>query len=344
MRSMREEVKLPLRWLAKRRSQGYIASLAVLVICVGAAAGLFFNRQFVVDQLSVWQYQPTEEVAQLAQRSAMNSQGKFYFYSSQPAVESAEKFNQECTKREESTAILGCYNGRNIFIYNVTDARLDGIKEVTAAHEMLHAAYDRLSTEEKTKVNTLLEAEYENIKNNKEFTERMAFYARTEPGERANELHSIIGTEVSSISPALEEYYKKYFVDRTKVVALHEKYASIFLSLQKRSDEISVQLTEVGNAIEAQSASYNTATSQLNADIAAFNARANSGGFDSQAQFQAERNALVGRARQLDANRSTINQLIAQYNQLRQELEVVASQSKALNRSINSSLEPAPSL
>jgi len=69
-----------------------------------------------------------------------------------------------------------------------------------------------------------------------------------------------------------------------------------------------------------------------------------SGKFTSQALFQAERNALVSRARQLDTKRSTINQLIAQYNQLRQELEVVAGQSEALNRSINSSLEPAPSL
>lgn len=333
-----------MKWRTKRHNQGYIASLAVLVICVVAAAVLFFNRQFVVDQLSVWQYQPSEEVAQLAQRSAMNSQGKFYFYSTQPAVESAEKFNQECTKKEESTAILGCYNGRNIFIYNVTDARLDGIKEVTAAHEMLHAAYDRLTSEEKVKINILLEAEYERIKNNKDFTERMAFYARTEPGERANELHSIIGTEVPSVSPALEAYYEKYFTDRTAVVALHEKYASVFLSLQKRSYEISLQLTEIGNAIETQSKNYNEATTQLNADIATFNAEASSGGFASQAQFQAERNSLVARARQLDTNRNAINQLIAQYNQLRQELEIVASQSEALNRSINSSLAPAPSL
>lgn len=337
-------VKLPLQWLTKRRSQGHAASLVVLVICVAAAGLLFLNRQFVIDHLNVWQYRPSEEVALLASRSSMNEDGKFYFYASQPAIETAEKFNQECTRKEESTAILGCYNGRFIFIYNVTDARLDGIREVTAAHEMLHAAYDRLPGEEKARINTLLEAEYEKLKDDEEFAERMAFYARTEPGERANELHSIIGTEVATLPEALENYYKKYFDDRSKVVALHIKYAGVFAALQQRSQEISTQLTQLGNSIEAESVAYNSDIAQLNRDISAFNDKSTNGGFTSQAQFQVERNALLARARQLDGRRSSINAQIDTYNQLRSELESVASQSEALNRSINSSLAPAPSL
>lgn len=334
-----------MKWRAKQHyNQGFIASLVVLVLSVAAAALLFFNRQFIVDQLGVWQYTPSDAVAALAERATMNDRGEFYFYASQPAIETAGTFNEKCTNREENTAILGCYNGRNIFIYDVTDPRLDGIREVTAAHEMLHAAYDRLSGDEKNKVNALLEAEYEKLKNNAEFAERMAFYARTEPGERANELHSIVGTEVAGISFELETYYKKYFKDRSILVGLHEKYASVFLALQKRSDEISKQLESIAAKIDTQSAAYNAAIEQLNGDIAAFNAKSTSGGFASQAQFQAERSSLLARARQLEQNRSTINSLIAQHNQLRDELESIASQSEALNRSINSSLAPAPSL
>lgn len=336
--------KLRLKWLKKRRNDGYITSLVVLLVCIAAAAALFFNRQFVVDQLNVWQYQPSGDIAALAQRATMSESGKFYFYASHPAIEEAEKFNQECTKQEESTAILGCYNGRNIFIYNVTDAKLDGIKEVTAAHEMLHVVYERLSASEKINVNTLLEAEYEKIKNDVDFAERMAFYARTEPGERANELHSIIGTEVATISPELETYYKKYFTNRAAVVALHEKYASVFLALQKQGEALAAQLDSLEAKIEAQSVSYNTSTAQLNADIAAFNAKAANGGFTSQSQFQAERNALLARARQLESMRGAINADIATYNRLRDELQAVSSQSEALNRSINSSLAPVPSL
>lgn len=314
------------------------------MVSIAAAALLFLNRQLVVDQLSVWQYKPSEAVAQLVQRTSMNDHAEFYFYAAQPAIEAAKTFNEKCASKEEGAAILGCYNGRNIYIYDVTDPKLDGIREVTAAHEMLHAAYDRLSNDEKIKVSALLEAEYEKLKNNAEFAERMAFYARTEPGERANELHSIIGTEVASISPELETYYKKYFDNRSALVALHEKYASVFLALQKRSDELSTQLEDLAAKIDMQSAAYNAAIEQLNSDIAAFNTKSASGGFSSQAQFQTERNALLARARQLEQSRASINNLISQYNQLRNELESIASQSEALNRSINSSLAPAPSL
>lgn len=336
--------KLRLRWLTKRRSEGYVTSLIVLVVCIFAAAALFFNRQFIVDQLSVWQYQPSGDVAMLAERASMNDRGKFYFYTSHPAIEEAEKFNKECAKQEESTAILGCYNGQKIFIYNVTDAQLDGIKEVTAAHEMLHAAYGRLSADEKAKVGMLLEVEYEKLKNNVEFSERMEFYARTEPGERANELHSIVGTEVLSISPELESYYKKYFSNRSALVALHEKYASVFLTLQKQSDDLAVRLEDLRVKIEAQTPQYNNGVTQLNSDISSFNTRASNGGFTSQAQFQAERSALLSRARQLETIRSDINANMTKFTQLREELQAIASQSEALNRSINSSLAPAPTL
>lgn len=338
-------MKLPLKWRAKQQySQGFITSLVVLVLSIAAATFLFLNRQYIVDQLSVWQYKPSEGVMALAERASMNDHGEFYFYVAQPSIEAANAFNEKCAKKEESTAILGCYNGRNIYIYDVTDPRLDGIREVTAAHEMLHAAYDRLSDEDKTKISVLLETEYEKLRNNAEFAERMAFYARTEPGERANELHSIVGTEVTNISPELEKYYKKYFISRSELVALHEKYASVFLALQKRSDELSAQLDDIAAKIDTQSAAYNTAIDQLNGDIAAFNTKSTNGGFTSQAQFQLERNTLLARARQLEQNRSNVNTLITQYDQLRSELEAVASQSEALNRSINSSLAPAPSL
>lgn len=328
----------------QQRSQGFVTSLIVLVVSITAAALLFLNRQLIVDQLSVWQYKPNEAVVQLAKRATMSDHGEFYFYASQPAIEAAPRFNEKCAKKEESAAILGCYDGRNIYIYDVTDPQLDGIREVTAAHEMLHAAYDRLSGDEKAKVNALLEVEYEKLKDNVEFAERMAFYARTEPGERANELHSIVGTEVANISPELETYYKKYFNDRSAVVVLHEKYANVFLALQKRSDEISKQLEEMAQSIDAKSAEYNSAIAKLNSDIATFNAKSSSGGFSSQAQFQAEKNTLLTRAKQLEQSRNSINALISQYNQLRQELEAIASQSEALNRSINSSLAPAPNL
>jgi hypothetical protein len=326
------------------KARGHVAAIVATILSVALALFLFANRQYVVDQISNWQYQPTSEIVSFADKTGMNTTGKFYFYASQPSLESTQDFNDKCGRKEQSTAILGCYTGRNIYIYNVTNAQLDGIREVTAAHEMLHAAYDRMSDDERKTVDTLLEAEYGKLKDDKDFADRMAFYARTEPGERDNELHSVIGTEVGSLSSELEAHYAKYFSDRSKVVALHDKYAAVFSDLQTRGEQLSSQLTSLGNTIEGESANYNKSVLQLNNDIQAFNSKASGGGFSSDNEFQAARSDLVARAAQLDAERSAINDKVTQYNTLRSELATIASQSDALNRSIDSTLAPAPSV
>jgi chromosome segregation ATPase len=332
--------------MSDTKPEGRSHKLAIVLVLVSlvAAAFLLVNRQHVIDQVAVWQYQPNGQITALAERASMNDRGKFYFYASQPALEEAQEFNQKCDRKEQSTAILGCYAGRFIYIYNVTDEKLDGIREVTAAHEMLHAAYDRLTGDERTNIDKLLTAEYETLKNDEKLAERMAFYARTEPGERNNELHSVIGTEVANVNPALEEYYKRYFVDRSKIVSLHDKYESVFNNLQSRAENISAELAELGDSIEADSVDYNKQVNQLNQDIQTFNASADSGGFSSQAEFNAARNSLVERANQLDAMRDEISGKVAQYETLRKELLGIASQSEELNRSIDSTLAPAPSL
>lgn len=324
---------------SRGRAVGILALLSLVLALV-----LFLNRQFIADQITVWQYQPSSEMATFADRTGMNSGGKFAFYSSKPSLESSQDFNTKCDRKEVSTAILGCYNGHAIYIYNVTNQQLDGIREVTAAHEMLHAAYDRLPDSERDRVNQLVEAEYESLKNRPDFAERMAFYERTEPGERDNELHSIIGTEVKGISVDLEAHYKKYFSDRAKVVALHGKYVAVFTDLQSRSNELSSQLTTLGEQIKSQTQLYNNEVSSLNGAVQSFNARANSGSFSSEAAFNSERSALAARLDRLDTLRTQINTNVDSYNEIRSELITIASESDALNQSIDSTLAPAPSI
>lgn len=330
--------------LWRKNSGFHTATLIISLVAVAITGWLLLNRQLVIDQLSVWQYQPSSEVVSLAARTDMNGTGRFIFYASQPAIEDSQAFNQNCTRKEQSTAILGCYDGRRIYVYNVTNAQLDGIQEVTAAHEMLHAAYQRMSASEKAEVDQLLEVEYSKLKDDKDMAARVAFYARTEPGERDNELHSVIGTEVATLSPTLEAHYKKYFSDRQAVVALHAKYDSVFTAIQTESSQLSAQLSALGTAIEQGSTSYNAGVAQLNQDIATFNDRAANNGFSSQYAFNSARASLVARANDLNTQRDTINGDVAQYNALRDQLSQLAVQSDTLNRSIDSRLSPAPSI
>lgn len=321
-----------------------ILGLLTAVVLSAAALLILLNRQFIVDQITVWQFNPTTAVTQLAERATISDKGLFYFYASQPTIEGSQRFNSLCGRKEPASAILGCYSATRIYIYDITDPRLDGIREVTAAHEMLHAVFERLSDTEKQHLGDLLEAEYMKL-NDKDLKERMEYYARAEPADRINELHSIIGTEVSDISPELEVHYKNYFSDRQKTVSLYVAYQKAFTSIKTKADDLVARLGTLGNNIEAASVTYNENVKQLNSDIQAFNQRASQpGGYSSQAEFNAAKANLLNKVQTLDADREKINADIQTYQVMQAELKALAVQSETLNRSIDSSLAPAPQL
>lgn len=328
----------------RKTPKGALASLAVVVLLAIVTLVVILNRQFIVDSVHYWTYEPTADIQSITTRSAFTDNGKFMFYITRPEVQEAAEFNSNCDRKEQGTAILGCYANDRIYLFNVTDERLDGIKEVTAAHEMLHAAYQRLSGDEKRRIDTLIDIEYEAMKSNPDLAERMAFYARTEPGERLNELHSIIGTEMATISPELEKHYAKYMSNRAGIVSLYSGYNTLFLQLDQYAKELSANLDKLAKQIETDTNKYNADIKVLNADISDFNSRASSGDFPSQSAFYRERTALQQRSSAVGKLRDTINANVAQYEKLRIEYNNTVTESHTLYDSIDSTLEPAPSV
>ena len=280
----------------------------------------------------------------VAARASLNDAGKFVFYATRPAIEDSKEFNEDCERVEQGTAVLGCYVNDRIYIYDVSDERLDGIREVTAAHEMLHAVYQRMSDDERKTVDALVEAEYAKLTANPSFAGRMAFYARTEPGERDNELHSIIGTEVSDIDPALEKHYAKYFTSRAKVLELYNGYNSVFTEIENQAKALTAQLDALSAKIDTEMSQYNQQVGSLNDKIKDFNRRASSGGFSSQAAFNSERSSLQREANEVTAQRAAIDTDVKQYEQLRKQYNEIITTSSDLYKSIDSSLAPAPSV
>jgi truncated hemoglobin YjbI len=328
----------------KHHSVGSIASIVFSVLLILIAVMIWFNRQYVVDWISYVQYKPTETMQSFATRTTMTDTGKFYFYVSHPSLEKTQNFNKYCDRKESGSAVLGCYSTGKIYVYDISDQRLDGIREVTSAHEMLHAAYDRLNETDKKEVDRLVEAEYEKHKNDPELAERMAFYERTQPGERDNELHSIIGTEFTEVSQELEQHYKKYFQNRQVVVQLHDHYADLFNSLKKQAADIAAQLKALTADIEAASQEYNVKVAALNKSIESFNARASAGDFETRAQFNEQRQQLLNQVRELEKTRTDVSADTDRYEQLRTQYNELADASQELYNSIDSRLAPAPSL
>lgn len=318
------------------RRRGWIGSLLILAVLAG---GVYF-QQGIADYYKVSSFQPSAEIESLVERSGMSGKGKFYFYATHPELESAEDFNSDCRRVESASPILGCYVSGvdKIHIYNITNPELDGIKEVTAAHEMLHAAYERLSDQEIEQLSPFIEATYEKVKT-ADLERRMEYYARINTDSKIPELYAILPTEFADIGAELEQHYGNYFDDRQKTVALHDSYSQAFIQLDSEISSISSGLDVRLDQIEQERTAIDTEISTLNIEVERFNQRAASGQFSSQQAFEAERYALEsGRVRLINRNK-VLGGWIVDYNQDIEKLSQLGEKRDQLTSSIDSLAE-----
>ena len=315
-------------------------SILIATVFILLAGWLWLSRQWLVDAAAYFQYTPSGAVAGLVEQATFTDGAKFTFYATSPQVENKAAFNASCPRQDPKSPILGCYANGAIFIYNVTDQRLDGIKTVTAAHELLHAEYDRLSSTKKNRINALLQADYDRLKTD-DLERRMKYYDKNEPGQSLNELHSILGSEFDNLDPALEQYYDGFFTNRSKVVALNKKVEAIFSGLQQTGQQLADRINNLASSINNEVASYNRDIKALNSDIQTFNSRADDG-FLSQTDFSLARNQLLGRGDQLASRKSTIQSKVKQFEALKLELDATNAESTAINRSLDSVISDVP--
>ena len=207
----------------------------------------------------------------LAQEIAMTEYGREIFFDTNPVIADRKAIAQSCHGLRD-LVILGCNSKSQIFVLALGEPELDGVMENTAAHEMLHAAYARLTSEEKARVDTLTQNALKSI-TDKEILARLEKYGHG--GEDvASERHSILGTEVLGLPRELEGYYAKYFLDRRKVVDFNQKYESK-IALRQRSlrtydqslDNLKVDISVRDKNLSAQAAEL----AQLRITLASLN-------------------------------------------------------------------------
>ena len=327
----------------RRRRGGLVVSLILLAAIGAGTYGVVANRQALIDQWTVWNHEPNSTVQAYIERAQLSDHGEFLLLASTPEIANGDEFNAVCGNQEEGSGVLGCYTSRDkkVTLFDVTDPQLDGIEEVVASHEMLHAAWDRLSKDRRAELTALLEKQYALLEGDAAFVERMEIYARTEPGQRANELHSIIGTEIGDLLPELEQYYAQYFDDRSVVVQLHVTSNAVFVEIEAKSAALIAELDALRTGIETDSTSANAQQAELNSDIGAFNAKADSGGFTTQEEFDRARASLVSRQAAINARFTDIESRIALFDSKSEELKQLNAQAAALNTALN--ITPRPS-
>jgi hypothetical protein len=172
----------------------------------------------------------------------------------------------------------------------------------------------------------------------------MEFYAEHEPGQRLNELHSILGTEFADLGPELEAHYAQYLADRVAVVGLHDRTSAVFDDQQDRAAALVAQMDALATSIDTDYATYSAGYAALNEAVDDFNARADGGDFASQDDFDAERNALLARRAELDADYGAIEDRLDEYDQLVIDLKAINDEIDGLNASVNIDPPQAPDL
>ncbi len=310
---------------------------------LGAAFLAALNYQTISDHVLARQYTPTIDAIALRDMLQLTDKGSLYFNASHTKLSDANAFNQECPQREPNSPILGCYASRRIFVYDIRSADLEGIRETTAAHELLHAAYDRLSKPEKSRINQLLEETYKRVKT-PELEERMKYYEKNQPGEEINELHSILGTEQPTLSGELEQHYALYFKDRARIARFYQSYNTVFRSITNQINDLQSDINQRVETINQSIERYNSASRELEQSIAQFNDRSNRGDFTTQSDFLTARSQLVAQQEQLTQKRDAITRSIEEVSTTRQKYDRLIARYNQLSESINSVISPTPQL
>ena len=212
------------------------------------------QSQTISENIKLSKYQPPPRVAQLAKSTRMTEKGQRLFYLTNPQIEPKGSGLVPCKKSSstdnDNTNTLGCYiPAKGIFILEVNDQRLHGVMETTAAHEMLHAAYHELSDSEQDLLNIELLAAFDQSQD-PGLKKLVDIYRQRDPKVVSNELHSLLGTKVASLSPALEKHYQKYFIDRSAVVALSKNYEQAFTQFETKAQQLERQLLALKASLE----------------------------------------------------------------------------------------------
>lgn len=221
-----------MKWLKQ-----YFSSFLFVVLLI---IGTRYTQEFQ-DWRKLLNYQAPPQIARLATTTTMTETARRLFYVNEPQIESRKSASNLC-KSAEHTVVLGCYVvGKGIFLQSVLDPRLEGVMEVTAAHEMLHVAYQRMSIVEQNQLNQKLQGAFAQLKSPR-IKDLIETYRNQDPSSVNTELHSILGTEVRNLTPELEENYQRFFTNRTQIVALSERYEGVFTALRDRAKNLSKQL------------------------------------------------------------------------------------------------------
>ncbi len=330
--------------------------LAIIV-----ALTVYFQRNLILDWVYSLSYSPTPEMATIRDELDLTSRGLLLFNALSPTLDDASTFNQACVEEGNEVATLGCFTANQIHVYNIVSPEFAGIREVTAAHELLHAVWGRLSDAEReaytrdllaalTDSNASADSVVSPVEidgqaltfRDRDLAEELAVYAES---ERAEELYVRAATEIHDLPENLNAHYATFFNNRAAIVDFYDSYIAVFRETRAHAEALEQEIASLKETIEAEIPGLEAESADLDAKISAFNAcSVTAGCFSSRAAFDIERSILVAEQAEFIARSENLNDLIIQHNDKVNEYNQNIARSEELQAMINSTSAPAAEL
>jgi len=332
--------------MGKRARTAVARTLGLLVLAAVVVAGTvaFAHRQDIQDHFKARAFEPSDRVVEVLDNLDLTDSGERIFLASEATVDGGQRFNEQCDEVDHSEQghVLGCFANGRIHLFDVTDERVSGIVEVTAAHELLHAAWSRLGDGERAELIPRLRDAYEEISaGDPDLADRMTVYTHLSDAAFANELHSVLGTEVRELPQWLEQHYARWFEDRGALVDHFDDYHAVFADLQQQSEALQAEMTALRSDVERRNADYDAAVEQFNRDVSQFNARNERYEFAADpGEFTRIRDELQARRAALETTLAGLQADIDRYNEMRDHLQELGQLSTELDQQLDSDLAP----
>ncbi len=309
-----------------------LAALLGIVVALGIVQIL--QSYYVQDTWKGLWYEPEEKIEAIEEALELTGSGKRIFRATQPTIENREDFNEHCKNQRMEVSLLGCYTGGKMYVYEITREQLIDSNKVTAAHELLHAAWERLSDRERTDVARMLEEVKEQ---NAEWLEQeLQTYAEE---DKLEEMYTRVGTKLAEIPEQLEEHYRKYFLNRQKIVAYYDKTQEPFEELQEKNDRLRTEIFAIKAEIAKERDAYLVEVTNLDDEIEEFNACAAEVGCFTAEAFVARRTELAEKQTQLNQRRINLNNKIEENNARVEEYQKNQAELGELNEAMDSRIE-----
>ena len=238
----------------------FVISSLLLMAFVAFFALNFATIKDIIVGLS---YHPTSEMTEIRDSLGLTAKGARIFNATLPELKEKEEFNQICRDIESANAILGCYRGDRVYVYNISSDELVGVREATAAHELLHAVYHRMSADEKREIRDALISVYQ--KNQETLGEEIDIY---EDDKKEEELYVRAGTEIAELPEILERHYGAIFENQDLIAEYYQGYIKVFREIEQKLGDLLLEARNLEANITAKTAQYESDVAALNAEVA----------------------------------------------------------------------------